>query len=125
MGLILHQSICGEGEDGMPDVSRTDIGRRMFQLQKEKAVEQVIEKIRQNLRSEWKTLSTADVHLLERLLQAAWVNTDKVAWEKIRFNTCSKEDVQRILSVASGIDLEKTSQHEVAEELEKVLASVG
>jgi len=109
----------------MPDVSRTDIGRRMFQLQKEKAVEQVIEKIRQNIGSEWKTLSTADVHLLERLLQAAWVNTDKVAWEKIRFNTCSKEDVQRILSVASGIDLEKTSQHEVAEELEKVLATVG
>jgi len=66
----------------MPDVSRTDIGRRMFQLQKEKAVEQVIEKIRQNIGSEWKTLPTADVHLLERLLQAAWVNTDKVAWER-------------------------------------------
>ena len=109
----------------MPDVSRTEIGRRMFQLQKEKAVEQVIEKIRQNIGSEWKTLSTADVHLLERLLQAAWVNTDKVAWEKIRFNMCSKEDVQRILSVASGMDLEKTSQHAVAEELEKVLATLG
>jgi hypothetical protein len=125
MGLILHPSICGEGEDGMPDVSRTEIGRRMFQLQKEKAVEQVIEKIRQNIGSEWKTLSTADVHLLERLLQAAWVNTDKAAWEKLRFNKCSKEDVQRILSVARGIDLEKTSQHAVAEDLEKVLLTIG
>ena len=109
----------------MPDVSRTEIGRRMFQLQKEKAVEQVIEKIRQNLGSEWKTLSTADVHLLERLLQAAWVNTDKAAWEKIRFNTCSKEDVQRILSIARGIDLEKTSPHTVAEEIGKVLVTIG
>ena len=125
MGLIHHSHIRGEGEDGMPDVSRTEIGRRMFQLQKEKAVEQVIEKIRQNLGSEWKTLSTADVHLLERLLQAAWVNTDKVAWEKIRFNKCSKEDVQRILSVAGGIDLEKTSQHTVAEEVGKVLVTIG
>ena len=109
----------------MPDVSRTEIGRRMFQLQKEKAVEQVIEKIRQNPGSEWKTLSTADVHLVERLLQAAWVNTDKAAWEKIRFNTCSQDDVQRILSVGRGIDLEKTSQHAVAEEVEKVLLTIG
>ena len=109
----------------MPDVSRTEIGRRMFQLQKEKAVEQVIEKIRQNIGSEWKTLLTADVHLLERLLEAAWVNTDKAAWEKIRFATCSKEDVQRVLSVARGIDLEKASQHAVAEEVEKVLVTIG
>ena len=109
----------------MPDVSRTEIGRRMFQLQKEKAVEKVIEKIRQNIGSEWKTLLTADVHLLERLLEAAWVNTDKAAWEKIRFATCSKEDVQRILSVARSIDLEKTSQHAVAEEVEKVLVTIG
>ena len=109
----------------MPDVSRTEIGRRMFQLQKKKAVEKVIEKIRQNIGSEWKTLLTADVHLLERLLEAAWVNTDKAAWEKIRFATCSKEDVQRILSVARGIDLEKASQHAVAEEVEKVLVTIG
>jgi len=125
MELILHLITCDAGEDGMPDVSRTEIGRRMFQLQKEKAAEQVIEKIRQNLGSEWKTLSTADVHLLERLLQAAWVNTDKVAWEKIRFNMCSKEDVERILLVARGIDLEKTSQHAVAEEVGKVLVTIG
>ncbi len=108
----------------MPDVSRTEIGRRMFQLQKEKAVEQVIEKIRQNLGSEWKTFSTADVHLLERLLQAAWINMDKVAWEKIRFNMCSKGDVERILLVARGKDLEKTSQHAVAEEVGKVLVTI-
>ena len=109
----------------MPDVSRTEIGRRMFQLQKEKAVEKVIEKIRQNIGSEWKTFSEKDVHLLERLLEAAWVNMEKAAWEKIRFNKCSKEDVQRILSVARGIDIEKTSQHAVAEEVEKVLVTVG
>jgi hypothetical protein len=109
----------------MPDVSRTEIGRRMFQIQKQKIVEQVIEKIRMNLGSEWKSFSEKDVHLLERLLEAAWVNTDKAAWEKIRFNTCSQEDVQRILSVGRGIDLEKTSQHEVAEEVEKVLLTIG
>ena len=109
----------------MPDVSRTEIGRRMFQLQKEKAVEKVIEKIRQKIGSEWKSFSERDVHLLERLLEAAWVNTDKTAWEKIRFATCSKEDVQRVLSVARGIDLEKVSQHAVAEEVEKVLVTIG
>jgi hypothetical protein len=48
-----------------------------------------------------------------------------VAWEKIPFGKCSKEDVQRILSVARGIDLEKTSQHELAEELGKVLVTIG
>jgi hypothetical protein len=125
MGLILHQSICGEGEYGMPDVSRTEIGRRMFQMHKEKMVEQAIEKIRLNIGSEWKSFSEKDVHLLERLLEAAWINIDKAAWEKIPFGKCSQEDVRRILSVGRDIDLEKTSQHEVAEELKKVLMTIG
>ncbi len=109
----------------MPDVSRTEIGRRMFQIHKEKIIEQIVEKIRLNIGSGWKSFTEKDVHLLERLLEAAWVSFDKAAWEKIRFNTCSQEDVRRILSVGRSIDLEKTSQHEVAEELKKVLVTIG
>jgi len=109
----------------MPDVSKTEIGRRMFQLQKEKAVEKVVEKIRQNTGAGWKTLSEADVHLLERLLQAVWVTIEQVKWTKIRFDRMSVDDVKRVLSIGKSLDLEKLSQRTVSDALEKVLLSVG
>jgi len=40
----------------MPDVSRTEIGRRLFSLQKEKSIEQALEKIRKNLGEEMEGL---------------------------------------------------------------------
>jgi hypothetical protein len=105
----------------MSDITRTDIGRRMYQLQKEKGVEKATEKIRDSLGADWKSFSDADIRMLERLLGDAWVSFDRTLWEKIPFGRMKKEDVEHILDVGRFLDLDKAPKTQVLEQLEKVL----
>ena len=108
----------------MPDVTKTEIGRRMYQLHKEKGVEKIIEKMRRNIGPEWKAFTGDEIHLLERLLSAAWANIEQSKWDQIQFSRMSKDDVRRVLDVGKYTDLDKTPQHAVVGEIENVLLSV-
>jgi hypothetical protein len=109
----------------MPDVSKEEIGRRMFQLHKDKNVEQVILKVRDTIGADWKSFTQEEVRLFERLLGMGWTHMEKAKWEKIPFATMTKEDVKRILAIARCIDIEKASQQMVVEKVEKALLKVG
>jgi uncharacterized membrane protein len=105
----------------MPDITKTDIGRRMYQLHKEKGVEKVTVQIRESLGTDWKSFSDSDIRLLERLLSEAWVSFDKAYWEKIAFNHMKKEDVERILDVGKFLDPDKAPKTELLEALKKAM----
>lgn len=109
----------------MPDVTKEEIGRRMFQLHKDKSVEKVIQKVKDNLGAEWKSFTEDEVRLLERLLGMAWATLEQPTWEKIPFASMTKEDIKRIITVGKCIDLEKTSQRTVVDKLRKVLLAEG
>lgn len=105
----------------MPDITKTDIGRRMYQLHKEKGVEKATEKIRESLGADWKTFSDADIRMLERLLGEAWVSFENTHWEKIPFGRMKKEDVDHVLDIGRFLDLDKAPKTRVLEQLEMVL----
>ena len=107
----------------MADITRTDIGRRMYQLHKEKGVEKAVEKIRESMGPEWKTLSDAEIRMLDRLLGEAWVNFDRTVWEKVPFGRMTKADVEQVLNIGKFIDLEKAPRTEIIRALERVLVS--
>jgi len=109
----------------MPDVSKTEIGRRMFQLHKGKNVEKAIEKLRHNIGPEWKAFSQDDIHLLEWLLGAAWVSMDTKKWDRIPFDSMNKEDVTRLIEIGKFTDLTRASQQSVVEGLEKLLLTIS
>jgi hypothetical protein len=52
----------------MSEISKTEIGRRFFKLQKEKQVEKAIEKIRQAQGSEWSLYTRGDSEALMQVL---------------------------------------------------------
>lgn len=108
----------------MSDISRTDIGRRMYLLHKEKNVERIIELIRQNPGADWKSYPDADIHLLERLIGDAWVGFDKTLWEKIPFGRMTKEDINRLLDIGRSMDLDRTQKMQVMDDVKSVLLSV-
>jgi hypothetical protein len=108
----------------MPDITKTDIGRRMYQLHKEKNVERIIEMMRQNLGADWKSFSDQDIHMLERLIGDAWVGFDKNLWEKIPFARMTKDDVSHLLAVGKFMDMDKTPRTQVMEDVRNVLLAV-
>ncbi len=81
----------------MPEVSKTEIGRRFFKLQKEKNVEKAIEKIRQSMGSEWSLFTHGDIEALKYILGGCWVFIDRDAWEKISFTRLSGIDLRELI----------------------------
>ncbi len=91
----------------MPDVSRTEIGQRIYQLTKEKSAEQALEKIRAHVGARWAELDRREIETLKRLLGQAWTCVDCTTWDRIAFQNFSYDDVRRILNTDrwSGDDL--------------------
>jgi hypothetical protein len=99
----------------MPDVSRTEIGRRLFSIRKEKSVEMAIEKIRKQLGPQWATLSQDDIAALKRVLGEAWVFIERDAWEKIAFSRLSRGDLTDLIALGHA-SAEKDADHRDAVE---------
>ena len=83
----------------MPEVSKTEIGRRFFKLQKEKNVEKAIEKIRQSMGPEWSLFTHGDIEALKYILGECWVFIDREAWEKISFTRLSGIDLRELIRI--------------------------
>lgn len=86
----------------MPEVSKTEIGRRFFKLHKEKNVEKAIEKIRQGTGPEWSLFTHGDIEALKYILGEIWVYTDRDAWEKIAFTRFTGLDLREIIRIGKN-----------------------
>ena len=93
----------------------------MYQIHKEKEVEKAMQQIRDSLGTEGRSLSDADIRLLERLLAEAWAGFGKPVWEKVPFGQMRREDVDRILDFGRFLDLDKIPKAEVLDGLLTVL----
>lgn len=110
-----------EGGKTMPDVSRTEIGRRLFSLQKEKSIEQALEKIRKNLGEEWRDFSQEEIDLLKHALGDAWVFIERDVWEKIAFSRLSRRDVLDLIAIGRESRAKEIDQRVAVEKASRVL----
>jgi hypothetical protein len=109
---------------GVPDVSQTEIGRRLYHVHRDKRVEKAIKKLREHCGSHWKSLTEQEVRDLEYLLSCAWTSLDEKTWEKIPFANMSKENIQDLLRLAKGAELSKGIDKEVLDEVKRILLTV-
>jgi hypothetical protein len=93
----------------------------MYQLHREKGVEKATGKIRESLGADWKSLSDAEIRMLERLLGEAWVHVAPELWEKIPFGNMTRGDVDRVLDIGKFLDLDTAPRTQVIDELRRVL----
>ncbi len=87
----------------MPEVSKTEIGRRYFKMQKEKQVEKAIEKIRLAQGSEWSLFAHQDIESLKTILAEVWVYIDRDSWETIPFAQISGIELRELIQLGKDI----------------------
>ena len=87
----------------MPEVSKTEIGRRFFKMQKEKQVEKAIGKIRQTQGSEWSLYSSSDIEALKQILGEAWVFIERDAWDSVAFTRLSGMDLRELIHIGKEV----------------------
>ena len=108
----------------MPDVSQTEIGRRLYQVHREKRVEAAIRKLREGCGSHWKSLTEHEVRDLEYLMSGVWTSLDQKTWESIPFANMSREDIGKLLRLVKGTDPTKGIDGSVLAEAKRIILAV-
>jgi hypothetical protein len=107
----------------MPEVKDEEVGRRLFQIHKEKAVEVAIEKIRRKMSSEWQSFTSSDIDVLKHILGEAWVSIKRAEWEDISFTKLTKRDLQAIIQVAKQVSNKEKAEKIAIDEVCNTLIS--
>ena len=87
----------------MPEVSKTEIGRRFFKMQKEKQVEKTIEKIRQAQGSEWALYSKSDIDALKEVLGEAWIFIERDSWDQVSFTRLTGIELRELIRYGKDV----------------------
>ena len=109
----------------MPDVSQTEVGRRLYHVHREKRVERAIKKVKQGIGPEWRSFTQDEILHLGYLLQCTWNVIDQKIWDTISFGKMKKEDVQKILSFGEDVGPNKSPDKTVVEKIKKILLAIG
>lgn len=83
----------------MPEITREEMGRRLFAVKKEKAVESAVDKIRQNLGPDWTAIPVPDIEVLQYTLGEMWVLLSRSTWERYSFSRLKKADISEIIAL--------------------------
>lgn len=87
----------------MPEVTDDEVGRRIFQLNKERHVEQSIEKVRRSLGEAWKKFSPDDIELLNYIFGETWVAMERRDWAACSFTMLTQKDVKEIIEIGKQV----------------------
>jgi len=115
-----NSSIPAGGLD-MSEISKTEIGRRFFKMQKEKQVEKAIEKIRQAQGSEWALYTQSDIEALKQVLGEVWIFVERDSWERIAFTKLSGIDIRELIKFGRDVNDSVISGRTAAEQSLPVL----
>lgn len=104
-----------------PDINDEEVGMRSWQLQKEKAVERAVEKIRHNLNANWKEIKKEDLDVLNWVLGEVWGFAGRAEWDNFSFSGLSLPDLLKIIGIGKQILNHEKRGYQGFEEVRNVL----
>ncbi len=97
------------------------LGRRLFQIQKEKAVEDAVEKIRHKMGTEWNSVSSADSDVLKEILGEVWTSVDRHRWGTYSFSKLSKNDINSLITIGKEVKAKPPLTNDLLKSLDNIL----
>jgi hypothetical protein len=98
-----------------------DLGRRRFQIQKEKAVEEAYEKIRRSFGEDWQIFPAEDCAVLRNVLGEIWISVERDRWKNYCFSTLSYKDILSLIAIAKEGLSQKSISSEALDRLDEIL----
>ena len=108
----------------MPEVTSDERGRRVFQIHKEKAAENAIEKIRTSLGLDWKVFSSADIEILRYILEETWVSLDRDTWERCAFSRLKPSELESIIRIGKRVKRKEMREDQGIDEVSRILSTM-
>ena len=108
----------------MPEVTSDERGRRVFQIHKEKAAEDAIDKIRESLGPDWKIFTSSDVEILRYMLGETWVSLDRDTWEKCAFSRLKRPQLDAIIQIGRRVNRKEVREDHGIGEVSRILSTL-
>jgi hypothetical protein len=105
----------------MPEITNDELGRTIFTIQRDRAVEETVDKIRLAQGDAWTSLSHPDRQVLERLLGEAWVSIERKEWERYAFARLNRADLERLIALGYELDAKSIDESVAIERVRSVL----
>jgi hypothetical protein len=105
----------------MSGTTDDNLGRRLFQVQKEKAVEEALEKMRRGLSAQWDSLSYTDSEILKEVLGEVWTSINRHRWGAYRFSKVSPEDLKSLIILGKEMKSQYSPTDEKISQLDAIL----
>jgi hypothetical protein len=109
----------------MSPATEDNLGRRRFQLHRDKAVEQSLEKIRRAPDSAWESLTPEQRTRLKAVLADIWENCEHRRWEQYCFSTITKADILRLIALNDEVRARHQQISDARGDFEAILLSCG
>jgi hypothetical protein len=98
------------------------LGRRLFQVQKEKAVEDALEKIRRRMGNQWNSVSPSDSEGLKEILGEVWISIDRNRWETYSFSKLSLHDINSLIIIGKEVKAKPPLTNDLLKLLDNILS---
>jgi hypothetical protein len=105
----------------MYETKDDNLGRRLFLVQKEKAVEDAFEKIRHKMGPEWISFSSGDCDVLKNILGEVWTSIDRHRWGTYSFSKLSKNDIDSIIKIGKEVNAKPPLTNDKLKSLDYIL----
>jgi hypothetical protein len=105
----------------MSGSTKDGLGRRRFQVQRDKAAEEAYEKIRRSFGEDWDSFSAEDCKVLREVLGECWINIDRECWNNYCFSTLSHAEVLSLIALAKEVHCQKCMTREALARLDEIL----
>jgi hypothetical protein len=106
-----------------PDVSDEDLGIRAFKLQKAKAVERAVQRIRHGLGASWNELTAEEIEELEWVLGEVWSYVARHDWDSMYFGRLTLRDVIKMMTLGSQLRRHARGNVEILREVRAIIDS--
>ncbi len=87
----------------MSRVPDDTLGRRIFQIHKEKAVEHAVERICRAKDFGWQSCPTEDYEALREVLGELWINIDQKRWDSYSFAKLTRDEILSLITAGREI----------------------
>lgn len=84
-------------------VNDEDLGIRLHEVNRQRAVDRAVERLRQGLKADWEYLTTDDVGNLRWLLGELWSTTDREGWDSLHFSKLEIEQARRLAGLGDRL----------------------
>lgn len=91
-------------------VSDESLGIRLHEVNRQRAIERAIERLRHGLRADWHYLTTDDHANLRWVLGELWSTMNRDEWESLHFSKVDIEGARRLVGIGDRLRRHGTSK---------------